>query len=475
MGKACDSTYPILIVDDEEISLLLITAALEKSGWTNVITCSDSRGVLDILSRQPVATVFLDLQMPHFEGEDLLPLILRDFPEIPVVVCTMVEDVETSVRCMKLGAFDYVVKPVQQGRLAAVVKNAVAFWELQRENIALRNCVFSSVLKTPEAFSKIITQNGKMHSLFRYAESIAPTSESVLITGETGVGKDLLARAIHESSGRKGGFVAVNVAGLDDNVFSDTLFGHVRGAFTGAEKSRGGLIEQAYDGTLFLDEIGDLTAPSQAKMLRLLQEGDYFPLGQDVPKHSNARVLSATNRDLWSMADRGVFRRDLNYRLRTHHINIPPLRERIDDLPLLIDRFIEDAATELNKRKPLVTGKLLRTLETYGFPGNVRELRAMVFNAMSLNKSKTLSSELFKRHISEVQRTPSSDTAGASDGAPSIMFPSRLPTLKQANELLIREALRRAKGNQSLAGRMLGISQQAVSKRLKTPGLKKSS
>jgi DNA-binding NtrC family response regulator len=284
-----------------------------------------------------------------------------------------------------------------------------------------------------------------------------------------------MARAIHELSGRKGGFVAVNVAGLDDNVFSDTLFGHVRGAFTGADKSRGGLIEQAFDGTLFLDEIGDLTPPSQAKMLRLLQEGDYFPLGQDVPKHSNARVLSATNRDLWSMANRGVFRRDLNYRLRTHHINIPPLRERIDDLPLLMDRFVEDAATELNKQKPLVTEKLLRALETYSFPGNVRELRAMVFNAMSLNNSRTLSSELFEQHMSEVQGGPSIDAPAQTPGsATAIVFPSTLPTLKQANELLMREALRRAKGNQSLAGRMLGISQQAVSKRLRTAGAKKS-
>ncbi|MCA8973044.1 MAG: sigma-54 factor interaction domain-containing protein, partial [Planctomycetes bacterium] len=176
-----------------------------------------------------------------------------------------------------------------------------------------------------------ITRNTKLLQIFRYVESIATTAEPVLITGETGVGKDLLAQAIHVLSNRQGSLVAVNVAGLDDAIFSDTLFGHSKGAFTGAERVRKGLIEQASGGTLFLDEIGDLTAASQSKLLRLLQSNDYFPLGSDMPKHSHARVVSATNRNLWQLAKEEKFRKDLNYRLRTHHLHIPPLRERLDD------------------------------------------------------------------------------------------------------------------------------------------------
>ncbi|MDZ7767137.1 MAG: sigma 54-interacting transcriptional regulator [Melioribacteraceae bacterium] len=218
-------------------------------------------------------------------------------------------------------------------------------------------------------------------------EAIAKTNLPVLITGETGTGKELIANAIHKVSGRKGELVPVNVAGVDDNLFSDTLFGHKKGAFTGAEIERKGLIERAEDGTLFLDEIGDLNIESQVKLLRLLQEGQFYPLGSDIAKLSNARIIVATNRSIKSLQSSNTFREDLYYRLRSHHINIPPLRERKKDIPYLIDFFLIRAAKELGKTKPRPPKELYTLLSNYHFPGNIRELEGIIYDAVSLHKS----------------------------------------------------------------------------------------
>ena len=473
MDEASNPIHPILIVDDEHHIASFIETALASSGLTNFIACEDSRRVTEILSRQPISLILLDLKMPYLGGEDLLSIISRDFPEIPVVIITVVNSIETVVRCIKAGAFDYIAKPLDEGRLYTVVKNALAIAELKQVALALRKCIFAPSLKHPEAFARIITNNKQMIALFQYMESIALTAEPVLITGETGVGKELMAGAIHTLSNRKGPFIAVNVAGLDDSVFADTLFGHVRGAFTGADRMRGGLVEQAAGGTLFLDEIGDLTQASQVKLLRLLQEGDFFPLGQDIPRRSGTRILSATNRNLWSLTRNNEFRRDLNYRLRTHHVHIPPLRDRLDDIPLLVDYFLDEAAVKLNKKKPRVSKEILTILYTYPFPGNIRELRLMIFNALSATQSKILSLTKIKTHIEHEQKgeieyqkahIPQNNALGE---AVPIMFPAKLPTLKHATESLVREALRRCDGNQSRAAQVLGISQQAVSKRIK--------
>ena len=217
-----------------------------------------------------------------------------------------------------------------------------------------------------------------MYSIFQYVETIARTALPVMITGETGVGKEMIASAIHKLSGREGAFVPVNIAGLDDHLFSDTLFGHRRGAFTSADSSRKGLIEQASNGTLFLDEIGDLHVESQVKLLRLLQEGKYYPLGADVPKSSNARTVVATNREIQFLRDSESFRNDLYFRLQSHHIHLPPLRERTGDIPLLVAHFLESAAERLDQEIPTPAPELLTLLETYQFPGNVRELQGMV-------------------------------------------------------------------------------------------------
>ncbi|HUM90766.1 MAG TPA: sigma-54 dependent transcriptional regulator [Candidatus Competibacter sp.] len=466
MESAPYSHHPVLVVDDDEISLLLTREALLRVGLSDIRICQDSRQVRAMLARAPVEILFLDLTMPHIGGEELLSVVSQEYPRMLVVILTATEDVETAVRCIKQGAFDYLTKPIDLGRLATVVKNALVFRELHQENVVLRQRAIARSPHRSDVFAGIVTRNPQMHSLFQYAETIAPTNESVLITGETGVGKDLLAQAIHAASGRRGDFVAVNVAGLDDTIFADTLFGHGKGAFTGAERARQGLVERAAAGTLLLDEIGDLTVASQTKLLRLLQEGDYFPLGQDSPRRSAARIISATNQDLWQVVKQGLFHKDLNYRLRIHHLHLPPLRERLDDLPLLLNHFAEEAAMPLRKPKPRVPERLTRLLEGYSFPGNIRELRMMVFEAVSRTTSKTLLLEPFERYIDQ-QQVKQGFSPDLGDALAPLQRSAALPTLKQATEQLVREALRRCNGNQTAAARLLGISQQAVSKRLK--------
>jgi DNA-binding NtrC family response regulator len=438
------------------------------AGLNNTITCQDSRRVMDILADTPIEAMLLDLNMPTVDGHRLLDDVQLEYPDVPVIIVTGAVDVETTVRCIKAGAFDYIVKPVEADRLITAVNRALSFQELKRENQSLRRHMLHDDLDYPEAFSDIITANKKMLTLFHYVESIATTSQPVLVQGETGVGKELIARAIHRLSDLKGGFVAVNAAGLDDTVFSDTLFGHVKGAFTGADIPRSGLIEQADGGTLFLDEIGDLTQASQVKLLRLLQEGEYFSLGADVPRSSNARIIAATNQRLSVLLNEGRFRKDLNYRLRTHRIYIPPLRDRLDDIPLLLDHFLAKSASQLNKPIPSVPRKLASLLESYAYPGNVRELESLIFDAVSRHRSGVLSLAAFKSHV---QRGPTADGARplspGTDGDLPITFSRNLPTIKEATQMLVEEALRRSNGNQSRAARMLGISQQALSKRLK--------
>jgi transcriptional regulator with PAS, ATPase and Fis domain len=299
-------------------------------------------------------------------------------------------------------------------------------------------------------------------------EAICLSQQPVLVTGETGTGKELIAKAIHTLSRPDGEYVAVNVAGLDDNVFSDSLFGHKRGAYTGAERPREGLIATAAGGTLFLDEIGDLGESAQVKLLRLLQDGKYYPLGSDQPRSSSARVIVATNCDITQLARQGKFRKDLFYRLRGHHIHIPPLRERKDDLPLLVNYFLEKSAQALQKPTPTPPVALYSLLKNYSFPGNVRELEAMIHDAVTRHQSGMLSLKSFKEAMDFEQVSDDeygSEIESAAE-ALSELFPDRLPTLKEAENCLIEEAMRRADGNQGIAAGILGLTRQALNKRL---------
>jgi len=459
---------PVMLVDDEVQALDSFELALRSGNVNNLLRCQDSRDVMPLLAEQDIEVMLLDLRMPHLSGEELLPQITSDFPHVPIIVITGADDVETAVKCMRAGAFDYIVKPVERSRLIASVKTALELRELQRQNQLLRAHVLSDQLADPEPFAEIITTSKMMRSIFQYIEAIANSPQPVLLTGETGVGKELAARAIHTVSGRQGAFIAINVAGLDDNVFADTLFGHRKGAFTGADQSRNGMVEKAEEGTLFLDEIGDLSPASQVKILRFLQDGEFFPLGSDVAKRSDARVVVATNQELETLQDSGKFRKDLYYRLRIHHVHIPPLRDRKEDLPLLLDHFLEKAAKTLGKKKPTPPNELITLLGAYHFPGNIRELESIIFDALSKHMAGKLSMEVFKSYISKQQPTLKPDSKGLPlDESAPISFSEKLPTLKQAELLLIAEAMKRSDGNQAIAAMHLGISRQALNRRLR--------
>ncbi|MCW8892931.1 MAG: sigma-54 dependent transcriptional regulator, partial [Deltaproteobacteria bacterium] len=407
MGKNLYPAFGVLLVDDELPWLRSLSMTLEgPGGITNLYQCDDSRKVASVLEQNDIGLVLLDLTMPYLSGDQLLETIVTDYPHIRVIILSGMNQLETAVNCMRLGAFDYFVKTVDEERLVEGVRRAIRMIELEQENRAIRQRFFGNQLDSPEAFAAIITNNSAMRTRFQYLEAVASSRQPILVTGESGVGKELVAKAVHSLSHKSGALVSVNVAGLDDNVFADTLFGHVRGAFTGAESARKGMIEKAAEGTLFLDEIGDLSPASQVKLLRLLQDGEYYPLGSDQPKQMTARVVVATHANLEEKIATGGFRRDLYYRLIAHHVNLPPLRERKDDLPLLLDHFLTQAAAMLGKKKPTAPKELAVLLSTYSFPGNVRELEAMVYDAVSLHSAKTLSMKSFLERIGQ-QTEPS--------------------------------------------------------------------
>lgn len=458
---------PILLVDDEDQFLLSATFALNSEGMTNILSCQDSRQVMEIVTSQNLSVITLDMHMPHVSGLELLPQIVEENPDVPIIVITAVNDVETAVECMKLGAFDYVVKPLDDARLLTSIRRAIEIRQVRNENSLLKEYLLSDKLENPEAFNHIITQSHSMRSVFQYIEAVAATPLPILITGETGTGKELIAKSVHTASGREGEFVPVNVAGVDDHLFSDTLFGHKRGAFTGAEKDRPGLIEQAANGTLFLDEIGDLALESQVKLLRLLQEGQYYPLGADVPKLSDARIVVATHQNIEEMQKNDKFRKDLYYRLKAHHINIPALRERKEDIEILVHFLINKAASRLNKKEPTPPRELFTLLRNYQFPGNIRELEGMIFDAVSRHKSGMLSMDTFRQQINLQEpgiQTTEEDHFPCTDAPIAIGDP--MPTLKEAENILIEEALKRADGNQTIAADMLGLTRRALNNRL---------
>jgi DNA-binding NtrC family response regulator len=463
----------VLLVDDEEQILFGTSLLLKGCGYGEALTLSDGSKVLGVLEKEEVPLIVLDLCMPGVAGQRLLKEINYRFPQILVIVMTAVSDVATAVDCMKSGAFDYLTKPVQKDEFLACIKRALDVCSLRRENLSLKERICSGNLEHEELFDEILTTNKQMRSIFQYMEAVAGLGEPLLVTGESGVGKELIARVVHRLSGRKKELVAVNAAGLDDNMFSDTIFGHSKGAFTGAEKEREGLIARAAGGTLFLDEIGDLEAKSQVKLLRLLQEREYYPLGADTPKRSDCRVIVATNRDLRQMVACGEFRNDLYFRLCSHHVEIPPLRERRDDLPLLVDFFLEQAARTCGTKKLGYPRELITLLATYDFPGNIRELKGMLDDAVTRHKGGMLSLESVSKRM--VQGS-ASRTGAAVSGDGNTTFPPfshRLPTFNEAEAYLVDEALKLAEGNQGIAARMLGVTRQALNRRLHKPSLHK--
>ena len=463
-----DISLSVLLVDDEQHILLSSETLLRYAGVRKIITIDDSRHVLPLLEGEKISVIVLDLFMPYVSGKELLSVMSRDYPQIPVIVMTAADEVETAVECMKAGAFDYLVKPVENARLISCVKRALEICNLKNQLTQFQEHLLNNRVENPAAFASIISASNKMSSIFQYCEVVAKSQQPIIIIGETGVGKELIAKAIHDLSGLRGKFVPVNVAGLDDNMFSDTLFGHKKGAFTGADQTRSGLIAQASGGTLFLDEIGDLAELSQVKLLRLLQEQEYYPVGSDIPMVSDARIIAATNRDLRKLTGAGKFRNDLYFRLCAHQVHIPPLRERLDDIPVLLDYFLDEAAITFKKKKPVYPAELTTLLSIYDFPGNVREMKAIVFDAVARHRSGVLSMESFRDIIGTRPVPLCADSQQAKtvvDGQHKAL--QRLPTIREVEDYLIVEAMKMANGNQGIAASLLGFTRQTLNKRLK--------
>ena len=466
-----------MLVDDEVDTLEGLSYALQSKGVDNIIICQDSRSVMKIMEKKRVEVVAMDIKMPHITGDKLLASITDRFPETKVIMVTADNSLDSAISCLKNGAIDYLTKPVEINRFVTVVKRSLQMVELQRENQLLKKSLFSGELDNPEAFSSIITRNPKMIGLFKYIESIAKSPYPVLITGETGVGKELFARAVHTLSRRRGKFATINVAGLDDNMFSDTLFGHVKGAFTGADQSRNGLLDSTAGGTLVMDEIGDLEERSQVKLLRLLEYSEYYPIGMDVVKLASSRFILCTNSDLERKVEEGTFRKDLYFRLKSHKITPPPLRDRLDDLEPIIQHFIKEVSANLRKTPPSYSPELIDTLSRYHFPGNVRELQQMIIDAVSSASTGVITSNslgMLNTKGMTHERGGRQDALELDSGLEvnkalkGILehFNRRIPKMKDIEKLMIDEAMIRTGGNRSAVAKMLGLSRSTLIKRL---------
>jgi DNA-binding NtrC family response regulator len=455
----------ILIVDDEAQFLRSAQLALRIAGHLEVDTCAHGSEALEILRRGGHGIAFLDLQLPGKTGLEILEAISRERPEISVCMVTAMSDVPTAVECMRRGAADYLVKPVSNEQYLGGLRRILEARLLRREAESLKRGMLSEESEFPEAFGRILTASPRMAKIFRYVEAIAPSRLPVLVSGETGTGKEAMARAVHDLSGRAGAFVVVNAAGIDDHLFSDTLFGHVRGAFTGADRERKGMVEEAAGGTLFLDEIGDLRPESQVKLLRLLQEGTYHPLGSDRQKSADVRVVAATHRDLSTSLRENVFRADLYYRLQPHEVRLPPLRERREDLPILARAFVAEACQQFGRTPIQLPAELWTLLSNHGWPGNVRELKGLLFDAVGRSHGTVLSLEPLKERMAPVRG--GSQNPSNSGSVAGLEFPDVLPSLKEMEDLLVREALRRTKGNRSQAADLVGMARQTMVRKAK--------
>ena len=468
MTKKRYPEFKVLLVDDEPAFLRSLSLTMERlGGINNIELCRESEKVESILQQGETGLVVLDLNMPGLSGQEILDMISRDYPEIGVIIISGINQIDLAVTCMKSGAIDYYVKTTEEERLIQGLLRTIQYIELHQTHHEIRKRLLGKSLEHPQVFEHIITRDPAMNAIFQYLESVGKSSQPVLITGESGVGKEMIAKACHDLSGAEGPLVCVNVAGLDDTIFSDTLFGHVPGAYTGANEIRTGMIENAVNGTLFLDEIGDLSITSQIKLLRLLQNREYYPLGSDRPKRLKSRIVVATHHDLEKKQAAGEFRKDLYYRLYIHHVDIPALRHRKGDIPGLLNYFLEQAADALGKKLPVYPEELVILLSNYDFPGNIRQLQSMVFDAVSTHKGGVLSLDSFKKKMGKMTRPAPCSSLDKEDTKQVFNPLAGLPNIREVADLLVLEAMHRAKGRQSIASRLIGISQPALSKRLK--------
>lgn len=464
----------ILCVDDEAASLAVIEEALKRAdhqttGVRNV------EAALTVLGRGGIELIVCDYRMPGATGLEFLSILEKEGIEVPLIMITGFGSIEHAVASIKAGAVDYITKPARPQQLQLAVEQALELVRLRRENAQLREEVSRF-----RGASEIVGDSPAMNRIYETLAVVAPTRATVLLQGESGTGKELLARTLHQMSDRnEGPFIPVNAAALPENLVESTLFGHEKGAFTGAVKSMRGAFERANFGTLLLDEISEMRLDLQAKLLRALQEQEFERVGGTAPIRVDVRIVATTNRDLAKEVDAGRFREDLFYRLSGVPIRIPPLRERLEDIPLLVSHFARRAAAENGKAFTGVAPKTIDTLQSYAWPGNVRELAHDVERAIILGSSDVLTPEAFDRSRfgltpslpDHAAKTPVGDDGGpggTSGPAKTRIFLESL-NLAEAEVVLIRKALDHTGDNRTKAADLLGISVRTLRNKLNKP------
>ncbi|PYX33255.1 MAG: two-component system response regulator [Acidobacteria bacterium] len=446
----------ILIIEDESKMRRLLELNLGEDGFKTV-SAPDAETGLKLLASEQIDLVLTDLKLPGMSGLELLQRAKQQDPALPVVVMTAFGSVETAVDAMKAGATDYVLKPFSLAEMRMVVHKELDVSRLREENRSLREA-----LGEKYSHPNIVARSAKMQEVLAIMERVAPTNSTVLLGGESGVGKDLIARAIHEKSRRASGpFIKINSTAIPENLLESELFGYERGAFTGATTSKPGKFELADKGTLFLDEIGDVPPVTQVKLLRVLQEREFERLGGTRTVKVDVRLVAATNRDLRAALEDGTFREDLYYRLNVVPIDIPPLREHKEDIPDLANLFLKKFCGDAGRQAVTISPEAANLLMSHHWPGNVRELQNIIERACAMAKTNKI--EPGDIHLDSA---PRNKTVVSSDG----FLPNGM-TLDQWEDEMIREALKRAGGNKSQAARLLGLSRNALRYRLSKIGI----
>ncbi len=432
----------------------LLELQLTEEGF-RAQTAADAETGLQMMHREKFDLAVTDFKLPGMSGLEFLQAVKRIDLNLPVIIMTAYGSVESAVEAMKHGASDYVLKPFSLAELVLVIRKELASKQLVEENRSLREA-----LGERYRYKNIVAESEKMQAVLALVERVAPTNATVLIGGESGVGKDMVARAIHEHSNRAAGpFLKINSTAIPENLLESELFGYEKGAFSGAVTSKPGKFELADRGTLFLDEIGDVPPPIQVKLLRVLQDREFERLGGTRTHKVDVRLIAATNRDLRAALEEGSFREDLYYRLNVVAIDIPPLRERKEDIPALADLFLKKFARESGNSVERISPQALRLLMDYHWPGNVRELENILQRSVTLSSGTTL--EAADIHFDSARRRSLETVPVLPDGF----------TLEQWEQEIIREALRRAGGNKSQAARALGLSRNALRYRLSQMGV----
>ncbi len=443
----------ILAVDDDKGLLLSIKAALASAGMPEPALISDSRQVMDAVANNRFHLVLLDLIMPEPGGMQLLQQIKEKFPSIECIIITAVDDVPSAVQAMQLGAYDYLVKPINSERLIIAVNRALERYNLKNKLALFERRQRFTDLQNPSAFQDIVAEDPSMAMVFHQVEVVAPTDYNLVITGESGTGKEMIARVIHNLSARsQGPFIAVNMASFSKGLFEDDFFGHTRGAYTGAVADKKGFFEAARGGTLFLDEIAELEPSLQGKMLRVIQEREFYRLGTTQVRDIDIRIISATNRDIKEEIDKERFRKDLFYRLNMFHITIPPLRERKKDIIPLALHFLKIHARNNNKNIHSLDSAFARNLLEQPFYGNVRELESIIAKSVLMEQGPALTSTAVQDQLFD--ETPSPGGGG------------RLIPLADVEKAHILNVLEATGNNRTQAARILGIGLRTLQRKL---------